>query len=104
MKWGSRYGSKYVNRLYTSVKRHTKRPTRLYCFTDDTKDIDKSVICMPLPEINLPQAISKTPWRKISIWQYPLNNLDGDVLFLDLDLVITGNLDRFFDPSLDIIV
>ena len=24
-------------------------------------------------------------------------NLKGDVLFLDLDLVITGNLDRFFD-------
>ena len=97
MKWGSRYGSEYVNRLYTSIKRHTKRPTSLYCFTDDTKDIDKSVKCMPLPEINLPQTISNTPWRKISIWQYPLSNLDGDILFLDLDLVITGNLDRFFD-------
>ena len=35
--------------------------------------------------------------EKISIWQYPLSNLDGDILFLDLDLVITGNLDRFFD-------
>ena len=26
-----------------------------------------------------------------------INQLSGDVLFLDLDLVITGNIDRFFD-------
>ena len=44
----------------------------------------------------IPNEISKTPWRKISVWQYPLSDLEGDVLFLDLDLVITGNLDKFF--------
>ena len=45
----------------------------------------------------MPETISFTPWRKMSLWQYPLYDLEGDVLFLDLDLVITGNLDRFFD-------
>jgi hypothetical protein len=97
MKWGSRYGPEFVNRLYTSVKRHTKKTTKVYCFTDDTKGIDKNVICKPLPPINLPNIISITPWRKLSIWQFPLYDLTGDVLFLDLDLVITGNLDQFFD-------
>lgn len=97
MKWGSRYGSDYVNRLYSSIKRHTKRPTKLYCFTDQNNGINKEIICKPLPKIDLPKTISFTPWRKLSVWQYPLENLQGDVLFLDLDLVITGNLDRFFD-------
>ena len=97
MKWGSRYGPDFVNRLYSSVKRHTKRKTRLYCFTDDDKGINKSVICKELPSIALPETISLTPWRKLSVWQYPLDKLKGDILFLDLDLVITGNLDRFFD-------
>ena len=97
MKWGSRYGSNFVNRLYNSIKRHTKRPTNLYCFTDNKDGINKNVICNPLPKINLPQTITNTPWRKISVWQYPLDQLKGDVLFLDLDLIITGNLDRFFD-------
>ena len=55
------------------------------------------MICKPLPKIKLPETISLTPWRKLSVWQYPLYDLTGDVLFLDLDLVITGNLDRFFD-------
>ena len=97
MKWGPRYGPNFVNRLYNSIKRHTKKPTSLYCFTDNTDGINKDVICNPLPEINIPKAIANTPWRKVSVWQYPLNKLNGDVLFLDLDLVITGNLDRFFN-------
>ena len=97
MKWGSRYGADYVNRLYSSIKRHTKKRTKVYCFTDNSNGISKDVICKPLPNINLPKSISLSPWRKMSVWQFPLYDLTGDVLFLDLDLVITGNLDRFFD-------
>ena len=97
MKWGSRYGHEYVNRLYKSIKKHTKRPTKLYCFTDNTANINKDIVCKPIPKVILPETIAYTPWRKMSLWQYPLYDLKGDVLFLDLDLVITGNLDRFFD-------
>ena len=97
MKWGTRYGPEYVNKLYSSIKKHTKRPTKLYCFTDNKTNINKDIECKSLPKINLPTEISKTPWRKLSVWQSPLDNIVGDVLFLDLDLVITGSLDRFFD-------
>ena len=97
MKWGKRYDSLFVNRLFRSIKRHSIRQFRLVCFTDNKSGIDKEIECKPLPEIDIPEYLSNTPWRKISVWQYPLNNLKGDILFLDLDLVITGNLDRFFD-------
>jgi hypothetical protein len=97
MKWGTRYDSEYVNRLYRSIKRHTTRKTKLICFTDNDIGISSNVICKPLPKINLPKKISYTPWRKLSVWKYPLSDLQGDILFLDLDLVITGNLDRFFE-------
>ena len=96
MKWGNRYSSLFVNRLYQSIKRHCKNNTRLICFTDDNVGINKKIICKPLPKINLPDEIAYTPWRKISVWQFPLFNLSGDILFLDLDLVITGNLDKLF--------
>ncbi len=97
MKWGARYGPEYVNRLYSSVNRHTKKKTKFYCFTDDYKGINENIILKPLPKMKLPKAISLSPWRKMSLWQYPLFDLKGDVLFLDLDLVITGNIDRFFN-------
>ena len=96
MKWGVRYNYNYVNNLYDSIKRHTSKKTQLICFTDDLTNIYKEVICKPLPKIKIPRELSETPWRKLSVWKYPLHGLKGDVLFLDLDLVITNNLDKFF--------
>ena len=97
MKWGDRYSSTFVNRLFKSINKYTNKKTQLICFTDNIRGIDKNIICHPLPKIDLPEQISLTPWRKLSVWQYPLLDLEGDILFLDLDLVITGDLDRFFD-------
>ena len=96
MKWGKRYDAIYVNRLFKSIKSNTRKPTQLICYTDNEYGVDKDIICKPLPLIKIPETISNTPWRKLSVWNYPLGNLNGDILFLDLDLVITGDLDRFF--------
>lgn len=96
MKWGTRYGSEYVNRLYGAIQRQTTNPTRLVCFTDDPSGINDAVQIEPIPEINLPPDLINLPWRKLAMWKYPLADLEGDVLFLDLDLVITGNLDTLF--------
>ena len=43
--------------------------------------------------------MQNSPWKKLAIWQF-LYHLLGDVFF-DLDLVITGDLDRFFDYEKD---
>ncbi|MFY0613830.1 MAG: hypothetical protein JXQ99_20030 [Hyphomicrobiaceae bacterium] len=97
MKWGTRYGPEYVNRLASMVRRNVTEPTRFVCFTDDPSGVDDDIELHPLPVINIPDRVAWTPWRKLSVWQYPLADLAGDVLFLDLDLVITGSLDDFFD-------
>lgn len=97
MKWGTRYGSDYVNRLFSMVQRHTRRPTRLVCFTDDSEGIRSEVETYPLPHIVLPESKKWRPWRKISLWQKDLPGLSGEVLYLDLDVVVTGGLDDFFD-------
>ncbi len=97
IKWGTRYGVDYLNRLASMIKRNTKRPTRLVCFTEDPTGADPWVEIAPLPPINIPDRVAWTPWRKLSLWQYPLADLAGDVLFFDLDVVITGSIDEFFD-------
>lgn len=97
MKWGTRYPSDYVNRLWSMITRHTARPTRLVCFTDDADGIDAAIVTAPIPDINIPDRVAITGWRKIAIWRDDLEHLDGDVLFFDLDMVITGSIDPFFD-------
>jgi len=74
MKWGTRYGPDFVNRLFTAVQRHTQRKTRLVCFTDDEAGINPNVQIEPIPEINLPEELALTPWRKLTMWKVPLEN------------------------------
>ena len=97
MKWGTRYGPEFVNRMWAAVKRNTARPTRLVCLTDDPSGVDPAVECRSIPDIDLPPELINTPWRKLTLWKAPLHDLTGDCLFLDLDLVITGSLDAMFD-------
>lgn len=97
MKWGTRYGPEFVNRMWRAIQRNTVRPTRLVCLTDDPSGIDSDIECASIPDIDLPPHLINLPWRKLALWKYPLHNLSGDILFLDLDLVITGSLDAMFD-------
>jgi len=99
MRWGKRYGADYVNRLYAMVKRNTARPLRFVCFTDDASGYDSGIEARPLPHIDLPERVQWFPWRKIALWQAPLEDITGDVLFFDIDLVITGSIDAFFDHA-----
>ena len=96
MKWGDRYPSLFVNRLWSMIRRHTTRETRLICYTDDSTGIDSDVLVRPLPDILIP-SYAESLWRKVSLWRSDLPDLSGDILFFDLDMVITGSIDSFFD-------
>ncbi len=97
MKWGRLYGPEYVNHLCAGVARHLKRPHRFVCFTDDASGLSADVQALPLPELGLPAGQRDRRWQKLSVFREQLGDLTGSTLFLDLDLVIVGALDPFFD-------
>jgi len=98
MKWGTLYGSDYVNRLYGMVKRHLKRPFRFYCITDNSTGVRQEVHVRDMPDFPLP-ASARGPWKKLLMFREKLFDIQGKTMFLDLDVVIVGPLDRFFDYS-----
>lgn len=102
IKWGTKYGPEYANRLYGMISRNITPPFRLFCFTDDETGLRPEIETRPLPvfEYEAPKnTLGK--WPKSRLWG-DLGDVTGVVLFLDLDVVITGNLDDFFtygDPD-----
>ena len=97
MKWGTMYGPEYVNCLYGMVSRNISYPFKLFCMTDDTHGIRQEVECLPLPELGFdvpPEAPGK--WPKQALWGKELYGLET-VLFVDLDSVIVGSLDSYFE-------
>lgn len=95
MKWGTKFGPEYVNRLHSMVTRHLSIPHRFVCFTDDPSGLNPGIEAKPLPPMDLPPG-KERGWRKLSTFQDPLSDLTGPTLFLDVDIVIVGSLDDFF--------
>jgi hypothetical protein len=97
MKWGEEYSVEYANKLFSMVSRHTNRPLRFICFTEDRRGLHPEIAAHDLPHVELPSSHRTKPWRKIALWQSYPGGLEGDFLFLDLDVVVTGSIDPFFD-------
>lgn len=97
MKWGTAYGSDYVNKLFGMVQRHLHRPFRFVCFTENSSGIRHEIEIMPLPDLPVPIQHQCSPWRKLSMFAKGLVGTKGMALFLDLDLVIVDDIDPFFD-------
>ena len=96
MKWGAKFGPEYVNRLHAMVSRNLTLPHRFVCFTDDLSGISRDIECMLLPPMALPPGRDRG-WQKLSTFSKPLFDLVGPTLFLDLDVVIVGSMDGFFE-------
>jgi hypothetical protein len=94
LKWGTLYGPEYVNRLYRGVKNNLTIPFRFICFTEDTTDVEGGIECLDFPAFPV-EKYAWTAWRKFSLLQNDVP-FDGLSMFLDLDVLITGSLDKFF--------
>ncbi|ODU57798.1 MAG: glycosyltransferase [Comamonadaceae bacterium SCN 68-20] len=99
MKWGTKYGPEYVNRLYAMVLRHLSGDFNFVCLTDDATGIRPEVQCLPIPPLNLHLKPGQRDgaWKKLTTFEADLHGLRGTALFLDVDVVIVGSLDAFFE-------
>jgi len=98
IKWGTMYRPEYVNVMYGMVARNLSGPFKLVCFTDDREGIRPEVECLPLPKLGV-EVPAEAPgkWPKQALWAEDLFGLEGVALFLDLDSVIVGSLDPYFE-------
>ena len=96
IKWGNKYPASDVNKLYASAKRHIHaHDLQFHCFTEDATGLHPQIHVHPLPQIAVPPEALKYVYRKeVGLCDDALGGLTGQrVLFLDLDVLITGDLD-----------
>ena len=88
VRFGTRYGREYVERLRNMVSRHLTVPYEFFCLTDDQHPIEG------VRSIVRPHAgYAKGWWHKVHMFD-PGLGLYGRVLYFDLDIVIHNNLDK----------
>ncbi len=104
IKWGTKFGANYVNNLYNMVEKNLTVPHRFVCFTDDRTGLNPNIETRELPPYVENSAIGDKGWRKLSLFNKELADLKGTALFLDLDIVIRENLDKFFEVEGDFLI
>lgn len=97
LKWGTRYGADYVNKLYAGTQKHLHRAHDFYCCTDDSSGLNEGIKVIPFPE----NPGVQRPWPdilvKLVLCRDGFGDLHGPTLFLDLDVVILDRIDDLFD-------
>lgn len=66
VKWGTKYGAQYVNKLYKAVRAHTTCQPRFVCYTDDGAGL--------LPDVQLVQLSGVADWDG---WWYKVRRAAG---------------------------
>lgn len=100
LKWGEKYGPEYVNNLFYSVRKNTTLPFKFHCFTDKIDGIDESVVIHSLPYKNI-----EIWWNKLYLFSKEINIPLGEkVFYIDLDTLITDNIDDLLSVEVDKIV
>lgn len=88
VRFGNKYPISYVEKLRNMIKRHTTVPYKLVCLTDDPTPIDGVEL---IGQKNAGYA--KGWWHKVHMFDSRLP-LSGRILYVDLDIVICGSLDK----------
>jgi hypothetical protein len=109
MKWGTKYGPEYVNRLYAMVRKQLSGSFKFVCLTDSAEGIRAEVLCRPIPSLDLPAGSPERGWTKLTTFSADLAELIGaaqgsPTLFLDIDVVIVGAMDEFFSTPGEFVI
>ena len=98
VKYGTKYGADYVNKLYQGVKDNLSLPHKFACFTEDGSGLDPNV-----QVIDLENKHWGGWWSKVNIFNgesykpfMPASQEEDKpllVLYIDLDMIITGSID-----------
>jgi hypothetical protein len=99
LKVGDKYDAEYVNKLYRACKRNLTIDFKFHCFTEDDSYLDKDMIIHELPVKDYP--FIKAWWWKAYLHKEGLFDQTDTNLYIDLDMVIVDNIDKFFtyEPS-----
>lgn len=100
--YGDKYPVEYVQKLYNMVQRHTTLEHKFIVFTDHVKMHKLVEGDIEIREFALHDL--QGWWNKMQLFS-PDSELYGTTLYMDLDVVITGNIDCFFthEPQADFV-
>lgn len=94
LKWGTKYSSSYVNKLYNMVKRNLDLDFEFCCLTDDATGLSSNIKVVPISDDS-----DRGWWYKMHFFNAQLFPKGHIIIYLDLDIVIVGKINFLLERS-----
>lgn len=88
LKWGSKYGPEYVNRLYKTLLNIYSGEFTFYCFTDDNNNLAPGIVVRDIQELREHKNDCFTS-EKMFLFD---GRIKGNNVILDLDILVQKDL------------
>lgn len=99
LKHSTKYDADYVNKLYCGVRRNTTLEFTFHCFTDNPIGLNSNIEIHTLPKLDNVDGW----WLKLYLFSKDIG-ISGRVLYIDLDTLITGNIDHYIEHDKGFVV
>lgn len=97
LKFGTKFGPDFANRLARAVSANLSVPHEVVCVTDDPSGLDPAIRPAELVPFGPPREkwTARGNWPKAAMFAPHVFDDDDVVLYFDLDVLIMGSLDPF---------
>ena len=85
LKYGDKYPSSCVNHIYDNIVKYYSKPFKLYCMTDDAKDLNSNIHILPL----IYEDDIKLHWYKLKFFDM---FDDTENIIMDIDQYILNDI------------
>lgn len=92
------YDWTYVEKLYKMLQNNSSREIRLHVYTEPNRSVPHHMIKHPLTEWHGVGGPKKSWWYKMQL--FDKQHHQGPLLYFDLDVVITRNIDWIYEQDL----
>jgi len=93
VKFGDKYTSKQINRIYEMAGKNISLPFSFYCLTEDANGLHPDIIHTPL-DLSLE---FERYWWKMCLFNKNIWEDNRPTLYVDIDTVIQNNITHYFE-------
>jgi hypothetical protein len=94
IKWGTKYGPEYVNRLYANLLNAYNNEFEFHCFTDNATELHPGIHIRDIKDLRPHQSNCFTI-EKIFLFDPAISKLSGPCVLLDLDILVINDLNIY---------
>lgn len=94
LKWGTKYGPEYVNRLHESIRRFYRKPHSFLCFTDDARELRPEIEVRDIEDL---RRVKNDCFTMEKLFLFEGLDFDGPYCLFDIDILIQSDITAYFD-------